>query len=57
MKFEAPKMEVTMFKVEDILTSSGTVDTTAPISDGIGMDGGVCKGTMADYWQDNCPAY
>ena len=58
MKFEAPKMEVKMFNVEDILTTSGgDSGEVVGVADGVGSEGGTCNGTMADYWQDNCPAY
>lgn len=52
MKFETPVVEVKKFSFEDILT------TSAPgVADGIAIDGGVCNGTAADYWENNCPAY
>ena len=57
MKFETPVVEVKKFSFEDILTTSAAGSTEPPVADGIYIDGGVCKGTAADYWEDNCPAY
>ncbi len=58
MKFIAPELEVKMFNVNDILTTSGAddgVDTEYDVSAAVDtLEEGNCVGTSADQWLEDC---